>query len=42
LRDFQLKELRAFVEAERLAVWERVNKAYKLSAPGQPIERLEE
>ena len=42
LRDFQLKELRAFVEAERLAVWERVNKAYKLPAPGQPIERLDE
>lgn len=40
LRDFQLKELRAFVEAERLAVWERVNKAYKLPATGQPIERL--
>jgi hypothetical protein len=40
LRDFQLKELRAFVDAERLATWERVNKAYRLPASGQPIERL--
>lgn len=40
LRDFQLKELRAFVEAERQATWERVNKAYKLPGAGQPIERI--
>ncbi len=40
LRDFQLKELRAFVEAERQATWERVNKAYKLPGTGQPIERI--
>lgn len=40
LRDFQLKELRAFVEAERQATWDRANKAYKLPASGQPIERI--
>ena len=40
LRDFQLKELRAFVDAERQATWEHVNKAYRLPASGQPIERL--
>jgi len=40
LRDFQLKELRAFVDAERQATWDRVNKAYKLPASGQPIERM--
>jgi len=40
LRDFQLKELRAFVDAEKLAHWERLNKAYKLPASGQPIERI--
>lgn len=40
LRDFQLKELRAFVDAERQATWERANKAYKLPASGQPIERI--
>lgn len=40
LRDFQLKELRAFVDAERQATWDRVNKAYRLPASGQPIERL--
>lgn len=40
LRDFQLKELRAFVEAERQATWDRANKAYKLPASGQPIERV--
>ena len=40
LRDFQLKELRAFVEAERQATWERANKAYRLPASGQPIERV--
>jgi len=40
LRDFQLKELRAFVDAERQSTWERANKAYKLPASGQPIERI--
>ena len=40
LRDFQLKELRAFVDAERQATWDRVNTAYKLPASGQPIERM--
>jgi hypothetical protein len=40
LRDFQLKELRAFVDAEKLANWERLNTAYKLPASGQPIERI--
>jgi hypothetical protein len=40
LREFQLKELRAFVEAERQATWDRSNKAYKLPASGQPIERI--
>ena len=40
LRDFQLKELRAFVDGERQATWERANKAYKLPASGQPIERV--
>jgi hypothetical protein len=40
LRDFQLKELRAFVDAERQATWERANKAYRLPASGQPIERV--
>ncbi len=40
LRDFQLKELRGFVEAEKLAHWERLNKAYKLTASGQPLERI--
>jgi len=40
LRDFQLKELRTFVDAERQCPWERANKAYKLPASGQPIERI--
>lgn len=40
LRDFQLKELRAFVDAERQAAWDHANKAYRLPASGQPIERV--
>jgi hypothetical protein len=40
LRDFQLKELRRFVEAERQATWERANKAYRLPGTGQPLERV--
>lgn len=40
LRDFQLKELRAFVDAEREANWERLNLAYRLPAAEQPIERV--
>jgi hypothetical protein len=40
LREFQLKELRAFVDAERLANYERLNHAYRLPAAGQPIERV--
>lgn len=40
LRDFQLQELRAFVDAERQADWERCNRAYTLPASGQPIERI--
>ncbi len=40
LRDFQLKELRAFVDAERQANWDRLNQAYRLPAAGQPIERV--
>jgi hypothetical protein len=40
LREFQLKELRAFVEAERQATWERANKAYRLPGTGQPLERV--
>ncbi len=40
LRDFQLKELRALVEAEKLANCDRLNAAYKLPASGQPIERI--
>jgi hypothetical protein len=39
LRDFQLKELRDFVESERQAAFERANQAYRLSAPGGPIDR---
>lgn len=40
LREFQLKELRAFVDAERQLTWERSNKGYQLPATGQPIERI--
>ncbi len=40
LREFQMKELRAFVDAEREANWERLNQAYRLPAAGQPIERV--
>jgi len=40
LRDFQLKELRAFIESERQANYERLNQAYRLPAAGQPIERV--
>lgn len=40
LRDFQLKELRAFVDGQRQATWERVNRAYRLPATGQALERL--
>jgi hypothetical protein len=40
LREFQLKELRAFVDAERQATWDRVNTAYRLPGTGQPLERV--
>lgn len=40
LREFQLKELRAFVDAERQATWDRVNTAYRLPGTGQPLERI--
>jgi hypothetical protein len=40
LREFQLRELRAFVDAERKATFDRVNAAYRLPGAGQPIERL--
>jgi hypothetical protein len=31
--------LRDFVESERQAAFERANQAYRLSAPGGPIDR---
>ena len=40
VRDFQLEKLRAFVEAERQATWDRVNQAYRLPEGGRPIERV--
>jgi len=38
LRDFQLKELRAFVEAEKQANWDRANAAYR-PGDGGPLQR---
>lgn len=38
LRDFQLKELRAFVEAEKQANWDRANAAYR-RGDGGALER---
>lgn len=40
LRDFQLKELRAFVEAEKQANFDRLNAAYTLPGEGQPLRRI--
>jgi hypothetical protein len=39
LREFQLEQLRAFIDAQRQATWDRVNQAYRLPAAGAPIER---
>ena len=39
LQPFQLTALRAFVEAERQATYDRVNDAYAVATPGQPPTR---
>lgn len=39
LQPFQLTGLRAFVEAERLATYDRVNDAYSVPEPGHPPTR---
>ena len=38
LRPFQLKALRGFADAERLAVFERLNNGYVQPEPGRPVQ----
>lgn len=42
LRPFQVRELKAFIDAEREAAYTRLNRGYMTPGPGQPLLRTED